>query len=46
MKIKGLMVMSSIIMIGATFFVGNALGERVGRVHTEKEYILINESVK
>jgi hypothetical protein len=46
MKNKGLMVMSSIIVTGATFFVGIALAERVARVHTQKEYIFIDGSVK
>ena len=35
-----------IIVIGSAFFIGIALAERVGRVHTEKEYIFINGSVK
>lgn len=48
MKNKVFMVMSSIIIIviGSAFFIGSALAERVGRVHTEKEDIFINGSVK
>ena len=48
MKNKVVMIMSSIIimLIGSAFFIESALAERVGRVHTEKESILINGSIK
>jgi membrane protein involved in colicin uptake len=46
MKNKGLMVMSLIIVIVVTLFVGIALAERVARVHTQNEYIFIDGSVK
>jgi membrane protein involved in colicin uptake len=44
-KNKGLMVMFLIIVIVVTFFVGNALAERVARDHTEKGYVFIGGSV-
>jgi hypothetical protein len=43
---KGLMVMSLIIVIVVTLFVGIALADRVARVHTEKRFIFIDGSVK
>jgi hypothetical protein len=48
MKNKVFMVMSSIIIIviGSAFFIGSALAEKIRKVHTEKESILINGSIK
>ncbi|MBW2247817.1 MAG: hypothetical protein JRF62_11660 [Deltaproteobacteria bacterium] len=45
-KIKGLLVMSSIIVIVATFFVGSALAERVARDNKGEGYVFIGGSVK
>ena len=45
-KIKGLLVMSSIIVTLVTFFVGSALVERVARVNKEKGYVFIDGSGK
>jgi hypothetical protein len=45
-KIKGLLVMSSIIVTLVTFFVGSALAERVARVNKEKGYVFIDGSGK
>ena len=45
-KIKGLLVMSSIIVTVVTFFVGIALAERVTRVNKVKGCVFIDGSVK
>jgi len=45
-KIKGLPVIPSIIVIVVTFFVGIALAERVTRVNKEKGCVFIDGSVK
>ena len=45
-KIKGLFVMSSIIVTIVTFFVGIALAERIAKVNKEKECVFIDGSVK
>ena len=45
-KIKGLLVMSSIIVTFVTFFVGSALAERVARDNKGEGYVFIGGSVK
>ena len=45
-KIKGLLVMSSIIVTFVTFFVGSAFAERVARDNKGEGYVFIGGSVK